>query len=506
MSLPMSKKERKVMKNSGKKVMVQFDEQSFELTLKSNSQFGDVSTHFNLNKFKGYFSNHFLSKIGDFFEYRSESGISISSIQSEGHHFLGLLKKTINAGLIEKSANLEAITQIYLDCLYLIETEITVRELEILSLIFNTKFPGIFEKSVTKSAIPRKSDPLGHLGRRIKSIMKQSYSPATLACIMVFLENCYEEKRITLGQWAFFNLMLNTRVRIGSVRMMSVADIVHDEVKDEYYAYILPQKQNVDSPQKSTFLLTRSVGRILRKQRLEVLNSNNSKNIKLDNQHKIALFPSSKFQNHLIRNDNDLGFYESLNSFQKKYQEPINNLLEENKVYTNVFRHSVGSHLASNGMSSKTIQAVLRHVGKRTCQAYVELHLNGNLDKLSNALEPAFDKYFPVFKEFLSTKDTYDPKKVIISDNLDNGEIVKEGLCGSDMRCFSAPFSCYSCKKFTPFYDADHEVNLYIIESKINKFESQGHAFLDAIQSLKITKAFINLTIEACNSFKRNVQ
>lgn len=466
------------------------------------NQFGDKSIRINFSKLRGYFSDRFLSNIVDYLVFRAEKGVILSTLRSESFHILSLLNKTIGSGLLKENAQIELISQTFLDCLYLIDTKLVESELRNLSLVFNTKFPCIFEKDVTKSSLPRKTNPIGHLGNRIKNILKQSFSPATLASIMVILENHYEEGEITLGQWAFFNLMLNTRVRIGSIRMMSVADIVHDEKKDEYYAYILPEKQNVDNPQKSTFLLTRSVGRILRKQRLEVLKCNNSKNIAINNQHKIALFPSLRFQSSCAGKKNELSFYSTVNGFANYYQTSINLLLAGNKISTNVFRHSVGTHLASNGMSSQTIQAVLRHVGSRTCQAYVELHLNGNLERLSDALEPAFDKYFPVFKEFLSSNEVHDQSKVIFSDNLESGETVKEGLCGSDMRCFSAPFSCYSCKKFTPFYDVDHEINLKIIESKIIKFKSQGLAFQDSIQTLKNTKAFINLIIQACNSYK----
>jgi len=480
---------------------IEFDNQSFQLIITQKSQFGDKSIRINFSKLRGYYSDLFLSNVADYLVFRSEKGIALSTIISEGSLILSLLNKTIGSDLLKENAQLELISQTYLDCLHLIDNKLLEGELSNLSLIFNTKFPGIFCNDVTKSSLPRKTNPLGHLGSRIKNILKQSFSPATLASIMVILENHYEEGEITLGQWAFFNLMLNTRVRIGSIRMMTVADIVHDEKKDKYYAYILPEKQNVDNPQKSTFLLTRSVGRILRKQRLEVLKCNNSRN----NQNKIALFPSTSFQNVWLRKKNELGFYESLAGFRICYQTPINNLLVENKISTNVFRHSVGTHLASNGMSSTTIQAVLRHVGARTCQAYVEIHLNGNLEKLSDALEPAFDKYFPVFKEFLSSNEVHEQNKVIFSDNLESGETVEEGLCGSDMRCFSAPFSCYSCKKFTPFYDVDHEINLKIIESKITKFKLQGLAFQDAIQTLKNTKSFINLTIQACNSYKRSL-
>jgi len=484
---------------------IEFDNQSFELIITQKNEFGDKSIRINFSKLRGYYSDRFLSNIADYLVFRSEKGIALSSIRSEGGLILSLLNKTIGSDLLKENAQLELISQTYLDCLHLIDNKLLEGELCNLSLIFNTKFPGIFGNDVNKSSLPRKTNPLGHLGSRIKNILKQSFSPATLASIMVILENCYEEGEITLGQWAFFNLMLNTRVRIGSIRMMSVADIVHDEKKDQYYAYILPEKQNVDNPQKSTFLLTRSVGRILRKQRLEVLKCNNSKNIAINNQQKIALFPSLSFQSSCSSKKNELGFYLSVGGFANYYQTSINLLLAENKISTNVFRHSVGTHLASNGMSSKTIQAVLRHVGARTCQAYVEIHLNGNLERLSNALEPAFDKYFPVFKEFLSSNAVHDQSKVIFSDNLESGETVKEGLCGSDMRCFSAPFSCYSCKKFTPFYDVDHEINLKIIESKITKFKLQGLAFQDSIQTLKNTKAFINLTIQACNSYKSSL-
>lgn len=490
--------------SSDKSNRLNLADQNFKFIISVKSK-ADHSVSVDITELKGYFSDRFLLNIVDYLEFRSERGISFSTLSSEAAVTLNLFKKTVRAGLLEKDVQLNLISQTFLDCLPLIDNKIKENELSNLSLIFNTKFPGIFESNVTKSDIPRKKNPLGLVGARIKNILKMSYTPSTLASIMVFVENCYEEEKITIGQWAFFNLILNTRVRIGSIFQMSVEDIVYDDKADQYYAYILPEKENVVNPQKSPFLLTRSVGRILRKQRLEVLKCENSSKVQKSEQHKIALFPTNAFLNgELDESNNKLGYFNYVGSFAHMYQNKINYLLGENKIYTRVLRHSVGTHLASNGMSAKTIKAVLRHVSERTCQAYVEIHLNGNLENLSNALEPAFDKYFPVFKDFLSSYDTYDENKVIVSDDLESGEILKEGLCGSDMRCFYAPFSCYSCKKFTPFYDVDHEINLNIIESKIVKFNSQGLAFQDSIQTLKNTKAFINLTIQACNAFKRS--
>lgn len=490
--------------SSDKSNQLYLEDQNFKFIISAKG-IADHSITVDITELKGFFSNRFLLNLIDYFEFRSERGLSLSTLKYDIDLTLNILKKTIRAGLLEKNAQLDLISLTFLDCLPLIANKINEKELSNLSLIFNTKFPSIFESNVTKSDIPRKNNPLGLVGARIKNILKMSYSPSTLASIMVFVENCYEEKKITTGQWAFFNLTLNTRVRIGSIFKMSVEDIVYDDKADKYYAYIPPEKENVINPQKSQFLLTRSVGRILRKQRLEVLKCENSSKVRKNEQHKIALFPTNAFLNgKLDESHNKLGYFNHLTSFAAIYQKKINDLLGENKIYTRVLRHSVGTHLASNGMSAKTIKAVLRHVSERTCQAYVEIHLNGNLENLSNALEPAFDKHFPVFKDFLSSNDKYDKNKVIVSDNLESGEILNEGLCGSDMRCFYAPFSCYSCKKFTPFYDVDHEKNLNIIESKIAKFNSQGLAFQDSIQTLKNTKAFINLTIQACNAFKRS--
>lgn len=482
---------------------IEFDENSYLLTfLENTTNSNNEYIKIDLSTLRGYFTKRFIQSIQEYLIFRAGKGLSTSTLRSEGYHLTSFLKKVISSGLLKKNASLDFISSILLSLACTVEEKFTQREFEILALIWNSGFTGIFSKEVTKTSIPKKKDPRGLLGKRINSILELALPNDAIARIMTHLEGCYEDQKITVGQWAFFNLLLNTRVRIGSIRLMTVQDIVHDESKDEYYAYVLPEKQNVDNPQKSPFRLTRSVGRIIRKQRLEVLKLKNAESVSFDQQHNIALFPSLT-EGVIFSSENNYGRHQNASSFAYFYQTPINRLLGEKNINSRVLRHSVGTHLASIGMSSKTIQSVLRHVGTRTCQAYIEIHLNGNIDLLSDALEPAFDKYFPVFKEFASFKNQKNKNKVIRSDNLDTGETLEEGVCGSEMRCFSAPFSCYSCKRFIPFYDVDHEINLRIIDSKIEKFQALGSAFQDAIQTLKRTKSHISLVIQACLDFER---
>ena len=482
---------------------IEFDENSYLLTILEKNSFGNNEyLKIDLSALRDYFTTRFIQSIQEYLIFRAGKGISASSLRSEGYHLTNFLKKVISSGILKKTAYIDFISSTLLSITCTIEEKFTQREYEILALIWNSGFSGLFSKEVSKTSFPKKRNPRGLLGQRLNNILELALPNDAIARIMTYLESCYEDQKITLGQWAFFNLLLNTRVRIGSIRLMTVQDIVHDESKDEYYAYILPEKQNVDNPQKSPFRLTRSVGRIIRKQRLEILKLKNAESVSLDQQHNMALFP---LLTEVLpwSSENNYGRHPNVGTFAYVYQTPINRLLGGKTINSRVLRHSVGTHLASMGMSSKTIQSVLRHVGTRTCQAYIEIHLNGNIDLLSDALEPAFDKYFPVFKEFASIKNQENKKNVIKSDNLDTGETLEEGVCGSEMRCFSAPFSCYSCNRFIPFYDVDHEINLKIIDSKIEKFQGQGLAFQDAIQTLKRTKSYISLVNQACIDFER---
>ena len=485
-----------------------YHQESFDLTLTYKDSYGATKTSnvMYFSNLKGWFSDRLILTMIDYLLSRLESGLSGVTVYSEGYQLVNLLTKAVTSGIIDKKEGMDELTPIFLYSLCTIEVKIRGKELSNLCTIFNSGFPHIFSSNVNKSDIPRKEDKKGLLGRSLHNIMQLALSRQSLAGIIIALEDAYENKKLSLGSWAFFNLSLNTRVRIGSIRMITLGDIVHDEAKDEYFAYILPEKQNVDLPQKSPFKLSRGVGKLLRKQRLVILKSPCAKLVPIEDSHKLALFPAktSDKTGLWIAADN-FGMYKETSSFASAYQSPINKLLGDRTINTQVFRHSVGSHMASIGMSAKTIKAVLRHVGERTCQAYVELHFQGNIEKLSDALLPAFEKHFPVFKEFSSLHEQHAQEKLINSDNLNTGEVVVEGVCGADMRCLYAPFSCYSCRKFTPFYDADHEVNLRIIESRIEQFRSMGHAFNESIETLRRTKAFITLTVQACEVYKKEL-
>lgn len=487
---------------------VRYDESTLNLDFqKEGTKVINPVTKIKLSKLKNWFSEEFIVTIREYLISRVEKGIKAQTVSSEGGNFIRFIESCNSGGLIKKNAQLKSISKEFLYSLHT-STNIKAYDLDNLKKIFNTGYPGIFDADVIKLDIPTIVDKKGLLGKRLENILKSSLTRDDLVSIITILETAYEDGELDLGAWAYFNLALNTRVRSGSLQLASISDLHYKMKTDEYFINLTPEKHNIDKAQKSAFKLSNSVGKILRKQRSEVLKLRAPNGISRDDAHKMALFPGRSSKSGLLISQasrEHFGFVMHQSNFYQIYLKTINTILKDRKVSTNIFRHSMGSHLASMGMSAKTIRAVLRHVGDRTCQAYIDLHFQGNIDKLNSALLPAFEKHFPVFKEFSTLADYENRANLIINDDLESGEEVIEGACGANILCKHAPFACYSCKKFIPFFDANHELNFNIIQSKIDQFHKMGHAFSDSIETLRSTQKFITLTIQACNSYKERL-
>ena len=142
------------------------------------------------------------------------------------------------------------------------------------------------------------------------------------------------------------------------------------------------------------------------------------------------------------------------------------------------------------------------HADDSTCQTYVDLFFQGVLDRISDAMQPAFDQHFPVYQEVLgrviSKHDPIPREKAIVSEDLVTGRREVTAECGRQSLCSYAPLACYSCNKFRPCWDADHTINLDVVNREISDLEGQGLALQHEVQKFKHLRGAIRVVINIC--------
>lgn len=168
-----------------------------------------------------------------------------------------------------------------------------------------------------------------------------------------------------------------------------------------------------------------------------------------------------------------------------------------------MLRHTIGTQLAQSGCSAKTIMAVLKHASDIVCNAYVDIAFYGLINELSDAMRPAFQAHLPVFEKFRTKSETIPPDKAIFSDNQESKQTELTGECGKIIMCEHAPITCYGCGQFIPCFDADHGVNLKIVENEIEVLSKSGKPYEHLVNKAKQSKHEIMLVINACELYKQ---
>ncbi|ENA0611182.1 hypothetical protein ABFP30_002923 [Enterobacter bugandensis] len=310
-----------------------------------------------------------------------------------------------------------------------------------------------------------------------------------------------------IGHFAFLHLAFHAYCRPSSYQSLTLADlqiIVDPETQIKTYVLlVIPKKTGISARalKKIPYQLDSIVGELLEAQRIHVIKTW-GQNVANDNIGKLALFPARGIRpdGHWVANHARAHFGETnYTNFRRGYLDPIRKLQESINFDFNGLRHTVGTQLAVAGCSATTIAAVLKHASQATCQKYVDVAFQGLIDALSEAMEPAFATHFPKFR---SKHDPLPPEKAINSTELATGHHELTGECGKTIACQYAPLACYSCIRFTPCFDADHSINLRLVESEIIKYESGNLPFRELARQFKEARRYIMLVVAAANQYQ----
>lgn len=429
--------------------------------------------------------------------------IALSSIYEEGKAWRSLFLKIQKHQCYENK--IAQIDWQFLVAIQTIKEHILKSSNSALRLLFQRNPDSeIFAKGLQLRDFPSSPDK-GHVGKAIDSILSTALTRSTCIEILAQCHEAYSKGTMNIDHYSFVNLAFTVYVRPESYRKIRVGDLKHNPDTNKFGIWIYPVKQHVANPIKIYYDLPSTVGLLLLKQRMDVVEKYGHLVDEVDHQ-KMALFPSTKLNKDKTRwesefSNRNFGMHKRSAGIVLQYFRAIKEAVDLSFDWTaTALRHTIGTQMALHGCSAKTIQAVLKHANEKTCRYYVDIAFHGLVNELSKAMQPAFDTHFPVAQIFRSKDDALElADKALFSEDIETGKTVFQGECGKQIRCEHAPFSCYGCREFIPCFDANHEVNLKIVEKEIEDFRSAGQPYKVMVDRWTRLKYEIQMVISACN-------
>ena len=439
--------------------------------------------------------------------------ITLRTILSNFNSIKALLQACHKKGISDGKVG--QIDSAFLVGLAAISESISLTYLEVLKQLFelNRGNAALFDGTLYPEDFPIKTSVKGKTGDLISNILSKVLTRAAMVSVLDTVDEAYESGGIDLAVYSFSKLAFNIFCRPESYRQIRVKDLVPDINKEtgetRYFLHVLPAKSRVENPQRIAYLIHRDVGLILALQRQSVVERFGHNVQNKEDLGNLALFPARK-----LRSDgawvsaharSNFGMLKANEAFRGSYMLPLNKAVGRVMSF-NGLRHTLGTQMAFMRCSAATIAAMLKHATDDVCQAYVDIVFDGLIDELSDGLQPGFEAHFPAFKAFASKHDTIPRDRAIVSENLDTGRMETIAVCGRQVICQYAPFSCYTCPRFIPCWDADHSINQDIVEQEIRDFEGQGLAMQTQVKKYKHLLNSIRVVVIACDAKRRAME
>lgn len=471
-----------------------------------------LSKDFDLSVLTDGYETGFLIAVKKLFIERRKR-VALSSVH---HEFKGVRKLLAKIQATQWSKHKVAvIDHALLTALRDLDGDISPTYLRWFAGLFSTYGESpVFARGLVDSDFPRATEKKGRIGKAMANILAKALSRATCVHILSAVERAWEKGEIGIDLFAFTQVAFLAFVRPETYVRITLDDLFTkiDKATGEKTHYLLlmsPKTGAHEAPHRVPLKLNRRIGELLCLQRIHVKETYGHL-VDKEDLRRLALFPN--------RHLNPDGQWEagtankyygrvSDSLLHQQYMHPIHRLADASFDF-NALRHTIGTQLASAGLSQTEIQAVLKHASSVTCRAYVDIHFHAMMEKLSEAMEPAFIKHFPVIERFRSTSDPIDPTKAITSRSQDGRRKELTGECGTPLecgtfnRCQYAPITCYACHRFIPCYDADHGINLDVIEGEILRYESAGKPFQTMLDMSKEARLYIMLVVAASERYR----
>lgn len=362
--------------------------------------------------------------------------------------------------------------------------------------------------------------PTAGAGRSIEDLFRarivaQALSRSAQIAVLKNIEDGFQNLEIDLALYTFWNLAHHLFIRPESYRQITCGDLIVCEDKKTnkktYVLMVMPAKRRTLLQKKMPTELDAQMGELLLLQRESVARQNGPLygiTSSMPNEERrrleccLAMFPRRTG----TRKDFEIahfGMFGDKQGLGISYTNPLQRRLESIKIGFNVMRHTIATHLAAAGCSAQTIQAVLKHATSQTARVYVDLATKELKERLSHGLEGLAD-LFPAYRVFTTERDAkVIPIRTISSSNVDpeTGELTKitPGQCGGNKACDYAPLACYGCWRFIPALDADHSMNLRLVQDSIDRHMQMGRSFVHLLERDEVLKLNIEFVIAQCS-------
>lgn len=478
-----------------------------------------------LSRLREGYSDDFIFHLKDHVLERSNQ-VVLNTVDREAGSLARLFRKLVDLKVFVRK--ISVIDEEFLLCTSSVKEKLTKGEILQLKMAFTSNpHSPIFSKGLAGSDFPTWEDKKGQYGRQLDRILAKALSQAASTYILDLCDTAYAAHRIDIGHYSFAHLSFAVFVRPESYRQIRVGDFWFDPEAKRYFIQIVRAKSGEHVPSKITYGLNDFVGTLVKKQRQHVIDTYGHL-VAEEEIEKLALFPARQLESNGERWTHEYanryhGMYETPGAFSYGYSRAIKKILmaKKNKSseYTvgdsqrivmdnqftlgaTVLRHTVGTQLAHYGASAHTIQAVLKHASDTVCKAYVDIAFHGLMEELSEALHPAFAEHLPGLLNFRAKGDPVIPEKLIRLEDLETGRIEEIGECGKDIACAYAPIVCYACYRFIPCWDADHSLNLNIVQREIEDMTKRGKPFQHMVDRARTAKHRILLVMNATDRYR----
>ncbi len=464
-----------------------------------------------LTTLRAGYTHEFLTNLKEHLMERCQQKALIS-VKTEAITLKNLLGKTIALELFD--APVSVIDENFLLSLAREQENIPKHLLIALKASFSANpLAPLFAKGLVADDIPTREIKKGRHGSLIDRVLAKAFSRATASHILNVCDTAYATGTMDIGHYSFVHLAFAVYVRPNSYRQIRLADLTFDSVSNKYFIWIVTSKAREAVPSKVLYEINEPLGVLLTKQRQHVV-ATYGHLVAKDDIEKLALFPARQLVSGNSRwrrayANEHFGMLEIAGGFASAYAIAIRKKHFDDARLTlnaNALRHTVGTLLAQTGASAKTIAAVLKHASDSTCKAYVDIAFHGMIDELSEAMRPAFVEHLPGLLNFRSKSDPVPKEKLIRSEDLATGQMEETGECGKAMACADAPFVCYGCFRFRPYWDADHRVNLNIVQREIDDMSRRGNPFRQMVDKARAAKQHIILVMNAADRYREAMQ
>ncbi len=454
---------------------------------------------FNLSDLRSGYTDSFLINLRDLLFDRA-GRLKLGTLSKEAQNLRKTLWQVWETGAFKEKISI--IDEMFLLCLSVTAENLATYHLRYLQILFNWDPDSpLFARGLHASDFPSRDPKKGTRGSAIDRIIAKAMTRASVAVVLDSLDRAYAQGIIDIGHYSLGHLCFAVFSRNESYRQITLGDLKFDAKSQQHFIDIVPSKSRMHAPTKIRYRVSEALALLLAKQRQAVIEKYGHIVSESDIE-KLALFPARQLTEggawkNTFSNEN-YGMYSSASQFALGYQRAIQVKLGEHiQLGNNQLRHTLGTLLAQTGASAKTIQAVLKHSTDSTCKYYVDIAFHGLMFELSESMKPAFAEHLPTLMNIRSKKDAVAQERRISAEDGVSGRFEDVGECGKAIVCESAPIACYGCFRFNPCWDADHSINLRLVEGQIAEMSRRGKPFQHLVDKARQAKIHIVLVMNA---------